>query len=239
MFADIVLPYDKKVNYRTFNEDMLIKAIDNYLKINGVRKKYHGYPSYWFRYDRSGRFARIRNTESFKLIERSFTQIYSCISNRKIVFSHQKFSEILSDCGVATAGELANYIIEVPFPSPTVESMEPTLVSVADIYSECYKAFMGWYEDYKSFNATDTMGFAIVDKTVNIIKHLTETNGFDMDVPAIMSQNFYGTYWRMICIINMLSIMMCWGGFTKTHTSSDSESVETNDVEEEDNDDET
>ena len=32
---------------------------------------------------------------------------------------------------------------------------------------------------------------------------------------------------------------MCWGGFTRMHTSSDSESVETNDTEEEDNNDET
>ena len=234
MFADIVLPYDKKVNYRTFDEDMLIKAIDNYLKINGVRKKYHSCPSCWFHYARSGRFARICNTESFKFIERSFVQIYTCVSSRKIVFSHRKFSEILSDCDVVKAREPANYIIGVPFPSPTVESMEPTVIDVADIYSECYKAFMGWYEDYKSFYATDTVGFTIVDKTVNVIENFTKTNGFGMDVPAIMSSNFYGTYWRMICIINMLAVMMSWGLPAKSHTCSDS--VETNDVEEEEED---
>ena len=243
MFAKIILPYDKKVNYRTFNDDMLIKAIDNYLKINGVRKKYHQYPTHWFRYARSGRFERICSTESFKLIERSFMQIYGCAAERKIVFSHQQFSkmlrncEMLCDCDEAAVIETVNYVVSLP--SPSAESMEPSLVNVADIYSECYKAFMGWYEDFKNIYGMDTTGFTTIARAVNIIKHFTETNGFGMDIPTIMSLNFYATYWRMICIINMLSIMMSWGGFTKMHTSSDSESVETNDAEEEDNNDET
>ena len=116
MFANVILPYNKKVNYCTFNDDMLIKAIDNYLKINGVRKHYHQYPTYWFHYVRSGRFERICGTESFKLIERTFVQIYHCALKRKIVSGHRAFSGILNDPDVyaASVRECINYMVVVP-----------------------------------------------------------------------------------------------------------------------------
>ena len=116
------------------------------------------------------------------------------------------------------------------------------MVNVADAYSECYKAFMDWYDDFRNItdNTTNYLGLSTIARTVNAIRHITETGGSAVDIPSIVSTTFYTTYWRTICVINMLSAMMCIGDVpTKAHTSS--ESVETNDVEEEeeDNDDET